>query len=72
MTRKVPKYEQIKNYLIQGIISRNFCDILPSENQLADKFSVSRMTARRALNELERQCRRTFHLYIVLRNAPLP
>ena len=54
MTRKAPKYERIKNYLIQGIISRNFCDILPSENQLADKFSVSRMTARRALNELER------------------
>ncbi len=55
MDRKAPKYKRIKNYLIQGIVSRQFCDILPSENQLSDKFKVSRMTARRALSELERE-----------------
>ena len=55
MDKKTPKYERIKNYLIQGIVSRQFYDILPSENQLADKFKVSRMTARRALNELGRE-----------------
>jgi len=54
MSKKVPKYESIKNYLIMGIAARNFTDALPSENQLADKFNVSRMTARRALSELER------------------
>jgi len=55
MTKKAPKYERIKAYLIQGIVSRNFSDMVPSENQLADKFGVSRMTARRALGDLERE-----------------
>ena len=55
MDRKAPKYKRIKNYLIQGIVSKQFGDIVPSENQLADKFKVSRMTARRALSELERE-----------------
>jgi GntR family transcriptional regulator len=54
MTKRAPKYETIKNYLIQGISTRNFTDAVPSENQLAEKFRVSRMTARRALDELER------------------
>ena len=54
MVKKKPKYESIKNYLLMGIRSRNFTDVLPSENQLAEKFNVSRMTARRALSELER------------------
>lgn len=55
MTRKVPKYERIKDYLIKGIVARGFSEIVPSENQLAQKFGVSRMTARRALTDLERE-----------------
>lgn len=54
MTKKAPKYEIIKNYIVEGIKSRNFVDAIPSENQLAEKFGVSRMTARRALDEMER------------------
>ena len=55
MTKKAPKYERIKDYLIRGIVSRSFSDMVPSENQLAEKFGVSRMTARRALGDLERE-----------------
>lgn len=55
MASKAPKYERIKNYLMQGIAGGSFTDVVPSENQLADKFGVSRMTARRALGDLERQ-----------------
>lgn len=55
MTNKAHKYTTIKNYLIQGIKARSFTDTIPSENQLAEKFGVSRMTARRALDELERE-----------------
>jgi GntR family transcriptional regulator len=54
-SKKAPKYQKIKEYVLQGIASRNFTDGVPSENQLADKFSVSRMTARRALADLERE-----------------
>jgi GntR family transcriptional regulator len=54
MTPKAPKYETIKQFLIHGISSRTFTDAVPSENQLAERFGVSRMTARRALDELER------------------
>jgi GntR family transcriptional regulator len=54
-TKKAPKYQKIKHYILQGIATRNFTDGVPSENQLAEKFSVSRMTARRALNDLERE-----------------
>ena len=52
--KTLPKYEKIKDYIIQGIKSRNFTDAVPSENQLAATFSVSRMTARRALREIEK------------------
>ena len=55
MASKAPKYERIKSYLMQGIAGGSFTDMVPSENQLADKFGVSRMTARRALGDLERQ-----------------
>ena len=55
MTFTAPKYETIKQFLIQGISSRTFTDAIPSENQLAEQFGVSRMTARRALDELERE-----------------
>ena len=51
----LPKYKQIKSYILEGIHSRSFSDALPSENKLADFFSVSRMTARKAMDELERE-----------------
>lgn len=53
-SRRVPKYIHIKKHLLQGIASRRYTEILPSENQLAHRFSVSRMTARKALGELEK------------------
>ena len=52
-TKKIPKYVQIKEHLLQGIVSHRFTDRLPSENQLSRKFSVSRMTARKALDEID-------------------
>ena len=42
----------IKQQLIQGMRTKRFTDRLPSENQLAAAFGVSRMTARKALMEL--------------------
>lgn len=42
----------IKQQLLQGIRAKRFTDTLPSENQLAVTFGVSRMTARKALVEL--------------------
>ena len=55
MNKRYPKYEKIKDYVIKGIKSRNFKDIIPSENQLAEKFGVSRMTARKAIAAVERE-----------------
>jgi len=43
----------IKQQLVQGMRAKRFTDLLPSENQLAASFGVSRMTARKALGELE-------------------
>jgi GntR family transcriptional regulator len=51
----LPKYKKIKAYILEGIASHSFSDALPSENQLADFFSVSRMTARKAMDELDRE-----------------
>ncbi|MBW1636007.1 MAG: GntR family transcriptional regulator [Deltaproteobacteria bacterium] len=51
----LPKYKKIKIFILEGISSRSFTDELPSENRLADFFSVSRMTARKAMDELERE-----------------
>ncbi len=51
----LPKYKKIKAYIQEGIASRSFIDALPSENRLADFFSVSRMTARKAMDELEKE-----------------
>ena len=53
MANKNHKYLKIKKYIKNGIEYQNFTDLIPSENQLAEKFGVSRMTARRALVELE-------------------
>lgn len=49
-----PRYEQIKTYLLdqieQGLLKSG--TKVSSENQLAEQFGVSRMTARRALDDL--------------------
>lgn len=50
----ITKYEMVKNYL-KHLIKRGeiaFQDKLPSEQELMDKFKVSRHTVRQALNEL--------------------
>ena len=49
-----PRFEVIKNHVLQKIHKGQWQpgDAVPSENQLAEKFAVSRMTARRALSEL--------------------
>jgi DNA-binding GntR family transcriptional regulator len=52
---QLPKYKKIKAYILEGISSHSFTDALPSENKLADFFSVSRMTARKAMDELEKE-----------------
>jgi GntR family histidine utilization transcriptional repressor len=49
-----PKFEQIKQHIISNIKSGAWpehCKVT-SENELSEQFSVSRMTARRALSEL--------------------
>ena len=54
---KVPRFLVIKQYLENHINTGNWPagTRVPSENDLAETFSVSRMTARRALAELDRQ-----------------
>ncbi len=52
MAEKPHKYLKIIKYIKNGIDFKSFTDAIPSENQLAEKFGVSRMTARRALVEL--------------------
>lgn len=49
-----PRFAQIKSHLEQEIHSGAFVpgDRVPSENELCQQFDVSRMTARRALQEL--------------------
>jgi GntR family transcriptional regulator len=51
----LPKYQTIKQFLVRGISSGDLSNALPSENRLAEQFRVSRMTARKALEELERE-----------------
>lgn len=53
----ISKYQQIKNWILEQIESGQWPQShpVPSENQLACQFSVSRMTARRALQELSEQ-----------------
>lgn len=51
---KIPKYEFIKNDLIQMISEGLYPpgSELPSENELIEKYGVSRITIRRAIDEL--------------------
>lgn len=56
-TSKVSKYAIIKQHICENIESGQWLQHskVPSENELAEIFSVSRMTARRALQELTEQ-----------------
>lgn len=54
MQPTAPKYLQIKNRLCRQMAEGRARHRLPSENELARRFQVSRMTARKALNELLR------------------
>lgn len=49
-----PKFEEIKQYILAQIESGEWAEDsrVPSENQLAELFNCSRMTARRAVTEL--------------------
>ena len=49
-----PRYLRIKNYLLSGIEKGRWKegDVVPTEQALAQKFGVSRMTVNRAVNEL--------------------
>ncbi len=49
-----PRYQQLKDFIIEQILSGELqpSDRVPSENELVETKSVSRMTANRALREL--------------------
>ncbi len=49
-----PKFAQIKQFIVDKIKNGSWQEDqrVPSENELSSQFSVSRMTARRALSEL--------------------
>jgi len=49
-----PLYVQLKHHILERIRSREWApgNRVPSENELVEQFSVSRMTANRALREL--------------------
>lgn len=55
----VPIYQQIKHSLVQLIESRELKpgNLIPSENELAARYKISRMTARKATEELVREGR---------------
>ena len=50
----MPKYEMVKNYVKHLLVDNAiaFGDKLPSENELTEKFQVSRQTVRQAFSEL--------------------
>ena len=53
----LPQYQRLKNHICGEIDSGHWSEgnRVSSENQLAEQFQVSRMTANRALNELTRE-----------------
>lgn len=54
MSALIPIYYQIKQTIKDWIINKEFNsgDKIPSENELADKFNVSRLTVRQAIYQL--------------------
>lgn len=57
MTQAIPAYQQIKQYILQAIHCGEWLTgtVIPTEMQLAERFSVSRMTVNRALKELSEE-----------------
>ncbi len=55
MSAKRPRYEQIADHLRAEIAKLEPGDLLPSETELSEQFGVSRMTARHAVQTLERE-----------------
>jgi GntR family transcriptional regulator len=53
----LPIYYQIKQSIKNWIVNREFelGEKIPSENELADKFSVSRLTVRQAISQLTQE-----------------
>jgi GntR family transcriptional regulator len=53
----VPIYYQIKQTIKNWIISKEFCpgEKIPSENELAERFDVSRLTVRQAIGQLTQE-----------------
>ncbi|NVJ68265.1 MAG: histidine utilization repressor [Gammaproteobacteria bacterium] len=54
MSQEEPRYQLVKDFIRKGIASKQWKEHkrVPSENELVDMCKVSRMTARRALDEL--------------------
>ena len=57
MSPIIPIYYQIKQAIKNWIISKEFNlgDKIPSENELVDKFNVSRLTVRQAISQLRQE-----------------
>lgn len=57
ITMAIPKYKNIKNYILNGITSGLFKQgaQIPTELELSDMFEVSRMTVNRAVTDLTAQ-----------------
>ena len=54
MANLLPTYYQVKQTIRNWILNRKFNpgDKIPSKNELADNFNVSRLTARQAISQL--------------------
>jgi GntR family transcriptional regulator of arabinose operon len=57
LERSKPKYQQLKEYLMGMIKDKNLVpgSKIPSENELAKKFNISRHTVRKAISELSNE-----------------
>ena len=55
MSVNKPRYQELKDFIIEKISSGELkpTDRVPSENELVESKNVSRMTANRALRELD-------------------
>lgn len=55
MKKNNAKYMRIRNHVLRDMETRHIKDRVPSENELARTFDVSRMTARKALDQLHHE-----------------
>lgn len=51
-TSPVPKYSQVREILLDLMTGLSFDQAIPSERELAERFGVSRMTVRQAVDQL--------------------